>query len=182
MPILTGSDWFAHVIGIAMKVNLPEWWIGAGVLRDIVWGERFAAGFDPALTHDIDLCFFDPIHLDADRDQRAEEDLRWHDPSLPWDAKNQAAVHRWYPKRFGIEVEPFALAEEAMATFPEFATCVAVRRGPDGTWDVVAPYGLDDLLDGVWRRNPRRVTQPEYQTRLERKRPWGRWPTVLVVR
>jgi hypothetical protein len=29
-------------------------------------------------------------------------------PDLPWEAKNQAAVHLWYPRRFGVEVAPFA--------------------------------------------------------------------------
>jgi hypothetical protein len=175
------SAWFARLVDIAARVNLPEWWIGAGVIRDLVWGLRFGHGFDPQVVKDIDLGFFDPTDLSRERDHAAEERLRRHDPALPWDAKNQAAVHRWYPTRFGLAVDPFASAEDAVATFPEYATCVAIRRAADGRWDVAAPYGLDDLLDGVWRRNPLRVSEREYLARLVRKQPQRIWPAVVVV-
>ena len=47
-----------------------------------------------------------------------EAALRARAPELPWDAKNQAAVHLWYPARFGFEVPPFAASADAIATFP----------------------------------------------------------------
>ena len=100
---------------------------------------------------------------------------------MRWDAKNQAAVHLWYPRRFGIAVDPLESALDGVATWPEYATCVAVTRSDDGDVRVGAPYGLDDLLDGVWRRNPRRVTPEEYRRRLSRKDPALRWPGVLVL-
>ena len=178
--LLAASQWFEHVLAIAAGVDAPQWWICAGVIRDLVWSERFGSGFDPTLTRDVDLAFFDPLHLEPERDRDIELSLRSRDPSIPWDAKNQAAVHRWYPQRFGVAVEPFTSADEAVATFPEFAVCVAVRRAAGRTWDVAAPYGLHDLLDGIWRRNPSRVTEAEYRSRLERKRPRSRWASVRV--
>jgi hypothetical protein len=90
-------------------------------------------------------------------------------------------VHTWYPARFGVEVEPLTSTLDGIATWPETATAVAVRLGPAGTLEVAAPYGLDDLLDGVWRRNPRRVTAAEAARRLEGKQPSVRWPSVVVV-
>jgi hypothetical protein len=56
-----------------------------------------------------------------------------------------------------------------------------VRLSVGGGLQVVAPFGLADLLDGVWRRNPARVTTQEYQRRLGRKDPAGRWPGVRVL-
>jgi hypothetical protein len=38
---------------------------------------------------------------------------------------------------------------------------VAVRLERTGSIEVLAPHGLDDLLDGVWRWNPTRVTVAE---------------------
>jgi hypothetical protein len=52
----------------------------------------------------------------------------------------------------------------------------------DDELEVLAPCGLHDLLEGVCRRNPRRVTVEEYRRRLERKRVGERWPRVLVLR
>jgi len=50
-----------------------------------------------------------------------------------------------------------------------------------GEIEVLAPFGLDDLLDGVWRRNPARVTDAEWQARLDRKQPARRWPAVNIL-
>jgi hypothetical protein len=56
-----------------------------------------------------------------------------------------------------------------------------VRLEPDGAVGVLAPYGLDDLLDGIWRTNPLLVTEAEAQRRLDRKQPALRWPGVTVI-
>jgi uncharacterized protein len=180
LTVLDGSIWFNHVLDVAMDVAAPDWWIGAGAIRDIVWDTRFGQGFEPGRVRDIDLGFFDAADLSAEGDQRIELALRARDPSLPWDAKNQAAVHLWYPRRFGMCVEPFDSTTAAVATFPEVAVCVAVRRTVSGALDLIAPFGLDDLLDGVWRWNPTRVMQADYLARLERKRPQERWRLLVV--
>jgi hypothetical protein len=46
--------------------------------------------------------------------------------------------------------------------------------------DVCAPYGLDDLLGGVWRRNPERISVAASIARLARHRVTKRWPSVVV--
>ncbi|MFI9643230.1 nucleotidyltransferase family protein [Micromonospora sp. NPDC051925] len=48
-------------------------------------------------------------------------------------------------------------------------------------FEVCAPHGLDDLLDGVWRRNPARAGAEISRQRLARHRPAERWPGVRVV-
>ncbi|MFG3716003.1 nucleotidyltransferase family protein [Micromonospora sp. NPDC047730] len=47
--------------------------------------------------------------------------------------------------------------------------------------DICAPHGLDDLLEGVWRRNPARVSLDVSRQRLARHRPAERWPDVRVI-
>ncbi|HEX6539877.1 MAG TPA: nucleotidyltransferase family protein [Candidatus Dormibacteraeota bacterium] len=182
LPVLQRCEWLCECLEIAARVNAPDWWIGAGAIRDVVWGERFGHGFEPRMVKDVDLGFFDPADLSPERDAEIRSQLCSHPPARKWDAKNQAAVHLWYPRRFGVAVQPFANTEDAVATFPEYATCVAVRRTSSGSWDVAAPHGLDDLLDGVWRRNPTRVTEAEYEARLRRKDPGRLWPGVRVLR
>jgi uncharacterized protein len=46
--------------------------------------------------------------------------------------------------------------------------------------EVCAPYGLGDLLHGVWRRNPARLSVAASTARLARHRVAERWPTVVV--
>jgi hypothetical protein len=47
--------------------------------------------------------------------------------------------------------------------------------------EICAPIGLDDLLNGVWRRNPRRISVEQSLARLEQHQPATRWPRVTVV-
>jgi hypothetical protein len=92
-----------------------------------------------------------------------------------------AAVHLWYPAKFGYEVPPLTSTEEAVATWPETATCFGVRLDRDDSLTVVAPYGVDDLLGMIHRRHPARVSIEEYERRLRTKRIAERWPRVRVV-
>jgi hypothetical protein len=161
----------------ARDVDAPDWLIAAGAIRDAVWDDLHGR---PLTTppRDLDLGFFDPDDLTPDRDAEVEAALRARARDLPWDAKNQAAVHRWYPERFGIAVEPFRATADAVATFPETASCVGVRLRADDGIEVVAPHGLDDLFDCVCRHNPTRVPAGSYAQRVAEKGWRERWPKL----
>ena len=179
----------------AREVAAPDWLITAGAIRTAVWDHLH--GFAPPATAsppaaarssrppaslaDVDLAFFDPDDLSPARDAAVEAALLGVAPDLLWDAKNQAAVHLWYPRRFGLAVEPFTCSADAVATFPETATCVALHLDADDRLTVVAPHGLDDLLGLVHRHNPRRVSAEFYEQRLADKRIAERWPRVTVL-
>jgi hypothetical protein len=184
--LVLGSDWMRHILHIVAALELPDCWIGAGAVRDLVWDTRFGDGFDPARVEDVDVVFFDPDDLGAEHEHDIEAKLHAQEPSLEWDVKNQARVHLWYEARFGGPARPLTSTTDGVSTWPEIATAIAVRLGPDhDTLDIAAPYGLDDLLDGIWRRNLdryfNRVTDADYQARLERKQPHERWPGVVVL-
>ena len=179
--VVRRCPWLMGVLATVAAVDATDGWVGAGVVRDVVWGERFGGGFDPATVSDVDVVYFEADDLRPERDGEIEAQLQALRPHVRWEAKNQAAVHLWYPRRFGVEVMPLVDVADAVATWPETAVTVAVRLGPSGDVEVLAPLGLDDLFDGVWRRNPRRVTREEYERRLAAKRPEERWPGVRVA-
>jgi hypothetical protein len=132
------------------------------------------------MVHDIDVAFFDTGDLTRERDQAATQHLS-ELLDRPWEASNQAGVHTWYHDYFGgPPVTPFVRMHDAVATWPETATCVALRLTGHHI-EVCAPHQLDDLLDGVWRRNPTRVSIDESQRRLARHAVATRWPTVTIV-
>jgi uncharacterized protein len=179
--ILGRSTWFVGVLETVREVSPPNWWIGAGVIRDVVWEQRCSGAAAEIRTKDVDVAFFDGGDLSRDHDELIESELVRRRPDVAWEAKNQAAVHVWYPDRFGVQVPPFGSVPEAVATWPEYAVCVAARLASSGAIEICAPHGLDDLLDGVWRRHPTRVTVREYERRLAHKQPASRWPGVRVI-
>lgn len=177
--MLTSEPWIVRALEAVAASGLPGAWIGAGVIRDVVWGQLYGR-FDPDAVRDVDVAYFDSGNLRPERDQAAQ-DILSELADLPWEATNQAAVHTWYHQYFGgSPVEPFRSVHDAVATWPERATCVAVRKTAEGI-EVCAPLGLDDLLGGVWRPNPVRVTPAISMARLARQRVRDRWPQVDVV-
>ena len=113
-----------------------------------------------AMPGDVDIGFFDTADLTAARYAAVEAALRRRNPEQPSKATNQASVHLWHPVRG--RVRPFASAR-AVATFLETATCVGVRLLEDDDILFVASHGLDDLLNGVCRHNPTRVSARDRQ-------------------
>jgi hypothetical protein len=178
--IVRSTTWLIRALEAARSVDAPDWLIGAGAVRTAVW-DRLHGYANPHSTDDIDLAFFDASDLSEARDRQVEALLRAALPDARWDAKNQAAVHLWYPRKFGYAVEPLRSSADGVATWPEAATAVAVRLMDNDELRVCAPFGLDDLLGLVHRRNPRRVSVQEYERRLSAKRIAERWPRVTIV-
>ncbi len=164
----------------AREIAAPEWLVSAGAIRDAVWDDLHDRPLN-AVPRDVDLSYFDLSDLSPERDAAIEAALARAAPDLPWEAKNQAAVHLWYPGRFGVAVPPFGSCAEAIATFPETASCVGVRLLKNDDLLVIAPYGLDDLLNGVCRHNPARVTAEYFAARQATKGWRERWPRLRYV-
>jgi hypothetical protein len=182
VSLIRSSSWLVGVLEAVRAEAVPQAWVGAGALRDLVWGELYGSGFSPREVRDVDVPFFDVHDLSRANDDRVTDRLLRRLPEVPWEAKNQAAVHTWYPGKFGTPaVEPLISIEDAVGTWPETATAVVVRLSADDVIDVCAPLGTDDLLNGIWRRNPRRASLEQSLARLRRHAPQTRWPRVTVV-
>ncbi len=179
--LLRVTPWMMRVLAAAAEVAAPEWWVAGGLVRRVVWDQKYHGGFDPDLLSDVDLAFFDACDLTPARDADVQSALERVLPNVPWEAKNQAAVHLWYPRKFGVAVPPVESAAEGIGTWAETATAVGVRLLESGDLAVTAAFGLDDILDGVWRWNPRRATEEHFWGRLARIDPTSRWPAVRVI-
>lgn len=178
--ILQSNAGLMSILRAARRVNLPDWYVGAGLIRNTVWDFRHGYAGKPS-ARDVDVAFFDPHDLSAARETNAAQELGRLLPEVNWEPINQARVHLWYATDFGQEVEPLRSTEEAISTWPETATCVGVRLLIDDTLQIYAPYGLDDLMNMVLRRNPKRVTVEQFRQRAREKRVREKWPRVSVV-
>ena len=179
--IVRSTDWLMCALVAAREVDPPDWLISAGAIRTAVW-DRLHGYEKRTQPADIDLGFFDLDDVSEEHEREIQARLEQALPDEKWDVKNQAAVHLWYAKKFGYEVEPLSSTPAAVATFPETAVSVGLRLRGDDSLFIEAPYGLDDLFGLIHRRNPTRVSIEEYERRLVSKRIADRWPRVTVAR
>ncbi len=180
IELLYGSEWFMDILRAVRICDPPDWLVGGGVIRNIVW-DHLHGYVESTPLKDVDVAFFDDAELSPERDRGVQNELHRILPNVPWEAKNQAAVHLWYERVFGFPVEPLVSSADAIATWPEPATCVAVRLLDNDEIVTVAPYGLDDLFYMVLRRNPQRITNEIFLDRLRAKTPQAKWPKVHVI-
>ncbi|MEJ6481386.1 nucleotidyltransferase family protein [Nostoc punctiforme UO1] len=135
------------VLPAIAQLNLPNWWLAGGAVRNTVWSSIF--GKDCGLgIKDFDIAFFD-IEGNRSQELAAKATLTEQFPHDEFDVKNQASFARW---RLGSR--PYTSTEDAITEWLHTATAVGVRLNAQGQWQFFTPYGLDDLFDGIIRPTP----------------------------
>jgi uncharacterized protein len=137
--ILSADPLRWEALRLARSLALPDCWIAAGFVRDAVWDHLH--GRPPGHpAGDVDVIWYDPARPEAETDRAIEQRPRGLSASFAWSVKNQARMHR----RNGDP--PYASAADAMRSWPETATAVAVRLSSADMLEINAPFGLDDLF------------------------------------
>ena len=150
-------------------------WIGAGFVRNAVWDHLSGQDTEALPLADLDVVFHDTAIATAEQDAAFEAALSTAAPDLPWSVRNQARMHERNGHR------PYRDVADALVHWPETATAIAARLGPQGV-ELLAPFGLDDVLAMVIRPTPAFRTKPEIPlARLEAKGWRTRWPGLRLV-
>jgi hypothetical protein len=179
LAILSEHPWFMAALDAVADLGLSQWCIGAGVIRNIVFD--YLDGGTTTPIRDVDVAYFDPSALSEHKDREYEDTLRFRMPNIPWEVTNQAAVHLWYQKKFGYRVSPVNGIEQAVATWPETCTAVAVTKANKDEYKVYAPCGLENLFGMVIRRNSVRVDLRTYNARISNKQYDRCWKSVRII-
>ena len=161
------------------QMDMPQWCIGAGVIRTIVFDHLDGGTKTP--IRDVDVAYFNPADISARTDRHYEGRLKARMPRVPWEVTNQAGVHLWYHRMYGYRVPPLNDIVEAVSTWPETCTAVAVTKRSQGAYKIIAPFGLRDLFAMVVRRNPTRVDVRTYNNRVAAKRYGECWRSVQII-
>ena len=173
---LEGSPVLWSVIQNAERLDLADYYIGAGCIAQTVWNCQNDL---PPLhgISDIDLAYYDGEDLSWEGENAVICRARALFGALPLslDVKNQARVHLWYGEKFGKDIEPYSSLEAAIRTWPTSSTAVGVRLRC-GELSVFAPFGLEDLFSQRVRPNRVQVSQADYEKKCAR---WGKmWDTL----
>lgn len=161
-------------------LRLPQWRLVAGCLYQAVWNVLTGRPRGTGIK-DYDLIYF------------ADDDLSWEaedhvirrvaaataDCVGPVEVRNQARVHLWFERRFGVPYAQLSCADEALNRYASVVHAIGVRLEPDDRLDVAAPFGLDDLFAMVIRPN-RAIDNAASHTR-KAERAQTIWPEVVVM-
>ena len=180
VAIVRGSGWFMRALEAVRALHLKSWCIGAGAVRNLVWDHLHGFG-QPSALSDVDVAYFDPDDLRPETEAQLQALLAARAPDMPWEVTNQAAIHLWFEAHFGHAVSALGSLEEAVASWPEYATAVGIVLTEGSAIDIIAPHGLQDLFEIRVQRNPARVSVETYRLRVAEKRYAERWPRVSVI-
>lgn len=173
-----GERWLYDTLRLVREFGPPLGYVGAGSIRNLVWNRctgRDSAGAET----DVDVVYFDPTES-SDRSHQYQAILVERDQTLEFEVINQAFVHIWLRQVTGGARSAFNSLEEALRSWPETATAVAVRLDERDCLDVIAPFGLDDLFRLVVRPNPQCPSPEAYKARVSQKAWASRWPELHI--
>jgi hypothetical protein len=156
------------------ELALPDWCIAGGFVRNRVWDAL--TGQREVFPADTDVLFFDRADVSREREARLEAALHRALPEVDWQVRNQARMHEFNGDA------PYRDTAHAMTFWLETCTAVGARLTADDGIELVAPQGLDDLMNLVFR--PTASGRKHYQAYRERidTKPWRRrWPSATFI-
>lgn len=177
LAMVRACPWLMQALDHAASLQLSEWCIAAGTVRELVWQHLFQDAV-ASLPNDVDLVYF---HTGPRNSVQLQQQLSLLMPELNWEVTDQALVHTWHKDAQGRPVQPVYDLNQALASWPETATAVGVYLDQQGEMRVLAPLGLDDLFAGILRHNAAAVDVSVFQQRLQTKRFLQRWPNLQIV-
>jgi len=170
------SEYMMNVLNAAQSGNLPNWFIGAGFVRNTIWSVQHSYETEFSFN-DIDLGYFSKETLSEDDDRKTSKILK-DKFNTNWEVVNQAYAHKYN------NVPPYKSAEDGLAHWIETATCVAVSLS-NGKVTLIAPWGIEDLLSLKLRLSPCHKGNVYYENlfhkRIRDKHWLQKWPQLEIV-
>ncbi|MDR0252610.1 MAG: nucleotidyltransferase family protein, partial [Brucellaceae bacterium] len=144
LDIISNSALLNDVLQRAQQLNLPDWYIVSGAVYNLVWNVLTGRPETHAIK-DIDLFYYDASDLSYEAEDRIIKagDEMFSGVTLPVEIRNQARVHLWYEKHFGLVCPPLQSSKNSIERFASKTHAVGIRLEPDGRLDFYAPFGLD---------------------------------------
>lgn len=177
IDLIKKDEWMMKLLKAVKILNLPDGWICAGFVRSKIW-DTLHGYTVRTLLQDIDVIYFDDANKDKERDKQLEKILISLLPDVPWSVKNEARMH----SRNGIA--PYVSSIDAIAKFPETATALGVKLDNQDNVVIIAPHGIEDLIELTVRPTPFFAANKDrisvYEKRIHKKN-WKRhWDQLLI--
>jgi hypothetical protein len=165
------DGWMMDILYFAEKLNLPDWAIGAGFIRNKVWDHLHWYIKTKVDTNDIDLVYYNGKEDNEEFDKTLSEKLQ-KETGINWEIVNEAFAHKWN------NALPSESTFDAISKWPETATCIGLKL-EKGELKMIAPYGIDDLINLIIRPSPKfSLGKVRVKQRVEEKKWLEKWPKL----
>lgn len=172
LTLIETDDWMMRVLKISHTLNLPDWIIGAGFVRNKVWD--YLHEYTTPHRTDVDLVYFDPNGNDYEADKKLSEKIRT-ETGIDFEIVNQVYTHIWRNMPATLSTE------QSISTWSDTATCVGVTL-KNGKVKLIAPLGIEDLVNLIVRPNPSISGDKEnFERRVKEKRWLEKWPKLKLT-
>jgi hypothetical protein len=170
---IKADDARMEALRIAASLNLNDWCIGAGFVRNLIWDKLHNYSITTPLN-DIDLIYFNQSNVAEETDIFFVNELK-SKSERPWSVKNQARMH------IRNNDSPYCSTAHSMSYWVELETAIGVRLHHKDQLKLIAPFGLETLFSNTITINPTRVKQADFQARIQSKRWLELWPNLTVI-
>ena len=172
--------WMMEILKSVKRLNLPDWWIGAGFVRSKVWDFLHDHKVRTPIS-DIDVIYFDKSDFSAEeslsettkKEVEYEKQLREIMPGVDWSVTNQARMHLFHDDK------PYKSSEEGLRHWVETATCIGVKLDEKDKLILTAPHGIYDLVNLIFRPTTTSYKNTKrFEERIKNKKWLSKWPKL----
>lgn len=168
--VLSSNSTLLTVLNGAATLEIPNWYLAGGAISQTIWNHVSSLPPETGIR-DYDLVYYDASDLSYEAEDKVIQAGKKLFADLPVEVeiRNQARVHLWFEKRYGMPCSPHSSVEAGIDTWISTSAMVGVRpEEGSGEWTVYAPRGLSDYFNMVVRPNPILGTREVYEQKAER--------------
>lgn len=175
LKIIENDPWRMEVLEAVRSLELSDWLIGAGFVRNPIWDYLHEYN-KQAHSTDIDIAYFDPYDLTEETEIKYQNELK-KKINADWSVTNQARM-----SEINNQKEKYTSTEDAISHWPETATAIGVTLLTNNKLKLIAPYGVDDLISLNLRMTPKFGDGIEaFKARVQKKQWLLKWPKLKVI-
>ena len=166
----------AELIRRLPELGLEQCALVAGCLFQAVWNHR------TGLPSGWGIKDYDVFYFDTDLSWEAEDAVikraaaLFKDLPATIEFKNQARVHLWYGEHFARPYPQLQSTRDGIDRYLIAGTCIGLELD---SGELYAPYGLDDIDQGLLRINPLNAQAELFANKASSYQ--KRWPWLRIV-
>jgi hypothetical protein len=179
LKLILNNENIVTILDGGFVEGINDWYLVAGCLNQTIWNQLTERAIDN------DIKDYDIIYYDKDISENKEKQIqrkvqeKYKELNINIDVVNQARVHLWTEKDWGLKMRPLISCEDAISSWPITVSCVGIRKENE-EYIIMAPYGLTDNLEMVLRPNKTTVMR-ESDFNYKTSKWLKKWPELTLL-